>query len=78
MISDEKLTVIDFGNCTKLTKEQQGHVTRMMAAASVGDMELFRSGLHSLLKPEFEDLAAIARKLEISLREAAELLEEHA
>ena len=56
MISDDKLTVIDFGNCTKLTKEQQGHVTRMMAAASVGDMELFRSGLHSLLKPEFEDL----------------------
>ena len=38
MVSDEKLTVIDFGNCTKLTEEQQGHVTRMMAAASVGDM----------------------------------------
>ena len=56
MVSDEKLTVIDFGNCTKLTEEQQGHVTRMMAAASVGDMELFRSGLHALLRPEFEEL----------------------
>ncbi len=56
MVSDEKLTVIDFGNCTKLTEEQQGHVTRMMAAAAIGDMELFRSGLHALLKPEFETL----------------------
>ena len=56
MVSDEKLTVIDFGNCTKLTEEQQGHITRMMSAASVGDMELFRSGLHALIRPEFEEL----------------------
>ena len=56
MVSDEKLTVIDFGNCTQLSEEQQGHVTRMMSAAAVGDMELFRSGLHALLKPEFEKL----------------------
>lgn len=56
MVSDDKLTVIDFGNCTKLTEEQQGHVTRMMAAASIGNMEMFRSGLHALLKPEFEEL----------------------
>ena len=50
MISDEKLTVIDFGNCTKLTEEQQVHVTRMLFAASVGDMKTFRSGFHALLK----------------------------
>ena len=56
MVSDEKLTVIDFGNCTQLSAEQQEHVTRMMSAAAVGDMELFRSGLHALLKPEFEKL----------------------
>ncbi|MCR5789237.1 MAG: aminoglycoside phosphotransferase family protein [Lachnospiraceae bacterium] len=56
MISDEKLTVIDFGNCTKLTKEQQEHVTRMMAAAAIGDMKTFRHGFHKLLKPEFEAL----------------------
>ena len=42
MVSDEKLTVIDFGNCTKLKEDQQYHVTRMMAAATTGDMELFR------------------------------------
>ena len=56
MVSDEKLTVIDFGNCTKLKEDQQYHVTRMMAAATTGDMELFRSGLHALLRPEFEQL----------------------
>ena len=56
MVSDEGLTVIDFGNCTSLSEEQQGHVTRMMAAATTGNMELFRSGLHALLKPEFETL----------------------
>ena len=56
MISDEKLTVIDFGNCTKLTEEQQVHITRMMAAACIGDMKTFRHGFHMLLKPEFENL----------------------
>ena len=56
MVSDEGLTVIDFGNCTKLTEHQQLHVTRMMAAAATANMELFRSSLHALLKPEFEGL----------------------
>ena len=56
MISDEKLTVIDFGNCTKLTEDQQVHITKMMAAASIGDMKTFRHGFHMLLKPEFEPL----------------------
>ena len=56
MISDEKLTAIDFGNCTKLSDEQQVHVTRMLFAASVGDMETFRSGFHALLNPRFESL----------------------
>ena len=56
MISDDKLTVIDFGNCTKLSKDQQLHVTRMLFAASVGDMKTFRSGFHALLNPKFEQL----------------------
>ncbi len=56
MISDEKLTVIDFGNCTKLSEDQQVHITKMMAAASIGDMKTFRHGFHMLLKPEFEQL----------------------
>ena len=56
MISDEKLTVIDFGNCTKLNEDQQVHITKMMAAASIGDMKTFRHGFHMLLKPEFEAL----------------------
>ena len=56
MISDDKLTAIDFGNCTKLSEEQQEHVTRMIFAASVGDMKTFRSGFHALLNPRFESL----------------------
>ena len=56
MIDDEKLTIIDFGNCTKLDEDQQLHVTRMLTAASIGDMDTFRHGFHMLLKPEFESL----------------------
>lgn len=56
MISDNGATVIDYGNATKLTPEQQSEITRMMAAAAVGDMEVFRSGYHNLLKgnPDME------------------------
>ncbi|MBO5246501.1 MAG: phosphotransferase [Eubacterium sp.] len=50
MINDEKLTVIDFGNATSLTRDQQTHIMRMMAAASAGKMELFREGFHALMK----------------------------
>lgn len=56
MISDEKLTVIDFGNCTKITEDQQVHITKMMVAASIGDMKTFRHGFHKLLRPELENL----------------------
>ena len=56
MVDDEKLTVIDFGNCTKLSDDQKLQITRMLAAASIGDMDTFRHGFHMLLKPEFEEL----------------------
>lgn len=56
MLDDSGLTVIDFGNVTKLSLEQQEEVTRMMMAASVGDVETFRHGFHMLLEntPESE------------------------
>ena len=49
MISDEKATVIDFGNATTLTSEQQTQIIRMISAAAVGDWKGFRSGYHALL-----------------------------
>ena len=50
MFDDNGLTVIDFGNATKLTAAQQEQITRMMLAAAAGDMELFRHGFHMLLE----------------------------
>ena len=44
-----KLTVIDFGNATKLTKDQQSDIMLMMSSASVGDEELFMKGFRRLL-----------------------------
>ena len=46
---ETKLTVIDFGNATKLTKDQQSNIMLMMASASVGDEELFMNGFRELL-----------------------------
>ncbi len=50
IINDEGLTVIDFGNATKLTQDQQSNIIRMMAAAAVGDVKTFRHGFHMLLE----------------------------
>lgn len=48
-----KLTVIDFGNVTKLTKDQQSAIMKMMAAAAGGKgcEDLFVEGYRSLLSP---------------------------
>ncbi len=56
MISDEKATVIDFGNATTLTSDQQKQIIRMISAASVGDWEGFRSGYHALLPKDRENV----------------------
>ena len=50
MIDDEKVTVIDFGNATKLDEEQQLHVTRMILSAASGNVSEFQKGFHALLK----------------------------
>ncbi len=54
MVSDEKATVIDFGNATTLTSDQQTQIIRMISAAAVGDWEGFRSGYHALLPKDNE------------------------
>lgn len=60
MINDSGLTVIDFGNATQLDDEQKKHVTRMMMAAALGNVEIFRNSFHMLLEntPEnvYQDL----------------------
>ena len=54
MIDDEKATVIDFGNATQLTKEQQIHIMHMLCAAAAGNLEGFRHGFHKLLSKKSE------------------------
>lgn len=52
------LTVIDFGNATSLTKEQQILISQMTvaAAAGAGYAKTFRHAFHSLLSPKYEAL----------------------
>ncbi|MBQ3883439.1 MAG: phosphotransferase [Succinivibrio sp.] len=49
MTSKDKLTVIDFGNCVKLTALQQENIIRMMAASLDKNGPVFMQGLKSLL-----------------------------
>ena len=50
MIDDEKVTVIDYGNATKLDADQQLHVTRVIMSAAAGNVSEFQKGFHALLK----------------------------
>jgi predicted unusual protein kinase regulating ubiquinone biosynthesis (AarF/ABC1/UbiB family) len=49
MTSPDQLTIIDFGNCTQLTPDQQLHITKMMAAAMYSDSSAFIDSLTALL-----------------------------
>ncbi len=49
MTSPDQLTIIDFGNCTQLTPDQQLHITKMMAAAMYSDSSAFIESLTALL-----------------------------
>ena len=51
MVSDDQLTVIDFGNSMQLTEQQQSNVIKMMAAALFSDPAAFIDGLENLLSP---------------------------
>lgn len=56
MISEKGVTVIDFGNATTLNKEQQEHITKMMMAATFGDVATFRHSFHALLENTPEEV----------------------
>ena len=55
MINDDQATVIDFGNCTQLTRNQQDKIMLMMTSASVKDANGFLHGFHQLLENTPED-----------------------
>lgn len=55
MLSDEGLTVLDFGNATQLTEDQQKQIMHMVAAAATGNLEGFRHGFHMLLSKESQN-----------------------
>lgn len=50
IINDDELTVIDFGNATKLSEYQQDNITRVVAATAVGNIDLFMDGFKNLLE----------------------------
>ncbi|MCR5295365.1 MAG: phosphotransferase [Lachnospiraceae bacterium] len=51
MIDDEKATVIDFGNATKLTEEQKGEIIKLTAATAAGEVDDFMDAFNELLSP---------------------------
>ncbi len=56
MVGENGVTVIDFGNATELSKDQQKHIIKMMASAAMGDVDLFRSSFHALLENTPEEI----------------------
>ena len=50
MISEEGATIIDFGNCTQLTKVQQDYIIKMMMAAATSEIDIFLDGFKNLLE----------------------------
>ena len=52
MIDDDLLTVIDFGNATKLTADDQTQITLMAAAAIKSDASKFLEGYQKLLSSD--------------------------
>ncbi|MCR5502813.1 MAG: hypothetical protein K6F53_07375 [Lachnospiraceae bacterium] len=69
MISEEKATVIDYGNAVQLTERQQKWIIGMLTAAIAGDGDLFAEGFEKLL-----DKADDARFMKTYNQKKAELV----
>ena len=50
MVTESNVTVIDYGNAMKLTKDEQGGLTTVVCAAAAGDAKRFVSAINALLK----------------------------
>ncbi|MBP5194803.1 MAG: hypothetical protein J6Z42_02270, partial [Lachnospiraceae bacterium] len=57
LISDSKLTMIDFGNAVKFNEKQQTSITQMMTAAAAGSVDMFFSAFNLLLDMKDEKFA---------------------
>lgn len=55
MVDDTCATVIDYGNATKITKDQQTSILHMVCAAQARNIDGFRHHFHLLLSPESEE-----------------------
>ncbi len=64
-VNDDKATVLDFGNCTKLTGGQQDSIIRMMISAVQGYWETFRDEFLKLMTDTPEEFIN-AHKEELS------------
>lgn len=54
MVDSNQATILDFGNATQITKEQQKSILHMVCAAAAQNIEGFRHHFHLLLSPESE------------------------
>lgn len=54
MVDENGATVIDFGNATQITKEQQKSILHMVSAANAQNVDGFRHHFHLMLSPESE------------------------
>ena len=52
MVSDDEATVIDFGNATQLTKDEQSQILKFMAAGAMSDAANMEDAFVSLLSAE--------------------------
>ncbi|MBR1669308.1 MAG: hypothetical protein IJ695_01275 [Butyrivibrio sp.] len=74
MVGEKGITVIDFGNATELDSTQQKYVIRMMAAAAMGEVEMFRSSFHALLQNTPEEVYQSKRdELTLALKEVLKM-----
>ena len=62
MLSDSHLTIIDFGNATKINEFQREKITLMLMAAAAGNGDGFMTGFEALLSEESKTLLSEKRK----------------
>ncbi|MCR5250318.1 MAG: phosphotransferase [Lachnospiraceae bacterium] len=74
MMSDRKLTIIDFGNATMLDEFQRTQVTKMLMAAAGGSGSGFMDGFEALLSDSSKELLKTKRaELEAVFQEVLHL-----
>lgn len=74
MVSENEATVIDFGNATQLTKEEQSQILKFMAAGTMNDAANMEDAFVSLLSAEGKAKLAESREdLSKMIKKVAEM-----